>query len=256
MARALNKKAPKKSAAKKAAPAQTKPHLTSLYKAVEPLNVEKHGHLNFNNRGRYSFARGLYSSPINTVEFVAVARRLPILFVPGGPPLPIALLSLTPGENKMVDDRGRWMRGHYVPAYLRRYPFILQQNKQGNDVELSIDRSTDTLSEEGQEPLFENKKPSRITEKYAKFAAIYSREQNRTYHFADYCQKKKLFRDGPIDIKATVKRGIHLDGFLVIDAKKLRDLPDKDVLYIWRQGWAPIIFAHLDSLGHFGVLLD
>ena len=34
--------------------------------------------MNFNNRGRYSFARGLYSSPINTVEFVAVDGPLPV----------------------------------------------------------------------------------------------------------------------------------------------------------------------------------
>ena len=233
-----------------------KPYITALYQATEALNPTTHESLRFNGRGRYDFAKGLYSIPINIVEFVAMSRRLPILFVPGDPPLPIALLSLTPGENKMVDDNGRWRRGHYIPAYLRRYPFIIKQNKRGNDVELSVDRSTDILSEDGKEPLFKDGKPTPLMQKYANFAAIYSREQNRTHAFAKYCQQKKLFRDGPVDIKATSKRGIHLEGFQVIDSKRLQDLEDEEIIHIWRQGWAAILFAHLDSLGHFGNLLE
>lgn len=68
------------------------------------------------------------SSPAVIDEFVVASRHLPIVFVPtASKPTPVFLLGAQPGENRHVDPAGAWTGG-YVPAYVRRYPFIIGDN--------------------------------------------------------------------------------------------------------------------------------
>jgi hypothetical protein len=40
-------------------------------------------------------------------------------------PVPLALMGLNEGVNVFVDDEGKLLGETYVPAYIRRYPFML-----------------------------------------------------------------------------------------------------------------------------------
>ena len=41
---------------------------------------------------------------------------------------PLVILGLKNNENLFVGKQGEWL-GHYIPAYIRRYPFILAEDK-------------------------------------------------------------------------------------------------------------------------------
>ena len=67
-----------------------------------------------------------HAVPLTVDEFPLVQRHYPIVFSVGGAPVPIALMGLNEGVNVFLDDEGRPLdQNIYIPAYLRRYPFLL-----------------------------------------------------------------------------------------------------------------------------------
>lgn len=74
----------------------------------------------------FSFAAEVNSVPLAGVEFVEAARSHPIFFLEpqSGETFPIALLGMASGGNRFVAADGAW-RDSYVPAFVRRYPFVL-----------------------------------------------------------------------------------------------------------------------------------
>ncbi len=62
------------------------------------------------------------------VEFAVAARHYPIVFSNSAPHLPVTVCGLQTGSNAFVGNDNRWTQGCYVPAYVRRYPFILMEN--------------------------------------------------------------------------------------------------------------------------------
>src|SRR3546814_5217323 len=58
-------------------------------------------------------------------EFVQAQRFLPIVFSAGANPVPLGLMGLNEGINTFTDDEGKLRGPTYVPAYVRRYPFML-----------------------------------------------------------------------------------------------------------------------------------
>ncbi len=229
--------------------------IKKLYDSVEVLSLENHQNLRLKQYGQYNFARSLRTCPVNVVEFIAIGRQMPILFMRGDPSVPIALMGVKRGENLMIDSTGKWRIEGYVPSYLRRYPFIVRRDDVG-EVELCIDGNARNLSNRSGELLFDNNQATRITERMAKFSALYSKEQARTYQFCRFATEKNLFREGDLEIRAGSEKGIRLKGFISIDPEKLRSLDDASILHIWKMGWAGAIYAHLDSLGQFQNLLE
>ena len=42
--------------------------------------------------------------------------------------VPVAILGLRGAANQFVNSEGAWREGKYIPAYVRRYPFILMES--------------------------------------------------------------------------------------------------------------------------------
>ncbi len=229
--------------------------IKKLYDNTVVLSVEKHQNLRLKQYGQYHFARSMRTCPVNVVEFIAVGRQMPILFMQGDPAVPVALMGVRRGENLMIDSTGKWRLEGYVPSYLRRYPFVVRRDDTG-EVELCIDENARNLSQKNGDLLFDHQQATRLTERMAKFSALYSKEQARTYQFCRYLTEKKLFREGDLEIRAGAEKGIRLKGFISIDPEKLRSLDDEAIVHLWKMGWAGAIFAHLDSLGQFQNLLE
>ena len=226
-----------------------------LYEKLIKLDPVLHGDTKIRNLGRYHFAKSIRTAPVNVVEFIAVGRQMPVLFMKGDPPVPVALMGLRRGENMMIDSKGNWRMDGYVPSFLRRYPFIIKRTDEG-ETEVYIDENANNLSKRTGEPLFVDAEATKTTERMAKHAAIYAKEQARTYQMCHYAQEKALFREGDLEIRASAERGIKLKGFISIDPEKLRNLDKDSVYHLWEMGWAGAVFAHLDSLGQFQSLLE
>src|SRR3546814_20501679 len=73
--------------------------------------------------GPFAFAKEGHAIPLTVGEFPLAAVTGPIIFV-GEDKLPIAVMGLNGGANMFVGENGLFEPGVYIPAYVRRYPFV------------------------------------------------------------------------------------------------------------------------------------
>lgn len=106
-----------------------------FYERPVPLNRTQHKDLRLKGIPSLRFAAGVHSVPLTGVEFPAAARDLPILFAGSSMEEagPMALLGLRQNENLFIDADGQWAANTYVPAFVRRYPFVLAEKPAGEE---------------------------------------------------------------------------------------------------------------------------
>lgn len=232
-----------------------------FFRRLEILEADKHGHLGLAPSEHYGFARDSHMIPLNAVEFMAAARHYPILFNGDETNMPVVLVGVRHAQNLFVEADGQWTVGCYIPAFVRRYPFILLRDSRGvkrgqtPEVRLGVDTDAPMVTDDGAgRPLFEDGKPSDLMKRMGRFAGAFAREQTRTRKFVEACREQDLLIDRAVDIELADKRHMAIKGFRVIDEERLRALPGDQMERWWRSGWFALAVAHLVSLGNFGRL--
>ncbi|NMM43959.1 SapC family protein [Rhodospirillaceae bacterium KN72] len=227
-----------------------------LAKRAEPLDPKRHASLRILQGRDFSYAAGMHTVPLSVVEFMPSARHYPIIFAGSREIQPVAMVGLRPGENLFVAEDGGWKEGCYIPAILRRAPFVLlQDSKKGQDgVMLCLDVESPLISKTEGSPLFQDGKPTPLIAKMGSFAAAYSKEQARTRAFVNACIERDLLAERQMEITLANGQKLLFAGFKVIDEEKLRKLPDSDALLFYRRGWLALADAHFLSLGNMGRL--
>ncbi len=226
-----------------------------FYDSVTPLNRERHRDLKLAVPDKpFGFAAGAHMIPALAEEFGAAARHLPILFLPGASqPSPVFLVGLRPGRNGFVNEDGAWSAG-YLPAYLRRYPFIIGE-MEGAEPLICLDEGSDRLSREAGRPFFaQDGTDTPLLAEIVKLTGDYLNAAKRTEALMVALQTHDLLR--PITIEArpsdpsaggnTSSAVMH--GLLALDEHKLNALPDDQILDLRRQGFLGPLYAHLISL--------
>lgn len=226
------------------------------YQSLTPLIAERHGDLRYAGGGGYAFARGINAVPLLAEEFGLAQANYPILFPLAAPYLPLALLGTQQGRNDFVGSDGRWRKGAYVPAYLRRHPFMLASAQGHPDRRLlCADLAAEGFgATEGAGPLFdEGGGPSPIARQVLDFCQRYDAAEQRTRATVLQLTDLDVLEAGAI----SVQRGgetFRVDGFQVISQKRLNALDDKTLAGFTRRGVLPLIAAHLFSTTQFSDL--
>jgi len=220
-----------------------------FYSDIVPLNREVHrGHRITTGAQRFGFASGSNLVPAVIDEFSPAAPYLPIVFVPG-PAAPAAcfLTGVRSGRNALVDADGGW-RGDYLPAYRRRYPFVLGEVA-GADPLVCIDAGIPALEAPAGEPLFkEDGAESDLLLDNIRLTNEFFLAARRTEAFVKALAELGLFRSVNIDARFETGETITLHGFLTVDEGKLDQLPDESFLRLRKLGLLAPIYAHLASL--------
>jgi hypothetical protein len=232
-------------------------NLPLFYKKPIPLNKQTHAGLTVSpSPNGFKFAAATQSVILAGVEFFDAGRQFPIIFSATAEKriYPVALLGLEQNENLFVDDEGAW-RGQYIPAYIRRYPFITTGVSSGQ-MTIYIDEAFDGFNQKGGVPLFESGDPSPKLQGIQTFLQDYFLRLTQTDQFCDMLMQASLFKQ--IDAQANMNNGrsYPLKGMLVVDEQKLAQLPDVDIVKLFRGGQLAIIQAHLLSLRNFDNLID
>lgn len=228
------------------------PQLPLFYNDLTPLNSRDHSSWRARTVDKAPWVAGQHAVPITTDEFALAHRDFPIVFSGGDQPVPLALMGLNEGVNVFFDDEGLMTTPAYVPAYIRRFPFLLARlNPSSEDMSLCFDPSSDLVGE-GEEgtPLFDGDQPSEHTKGLLQFCQQFEEAGARTQSFIEELKKADLLMDGEL----AIQRGDEPDkpyvyrGFKMINQEKLRELRG-DQLRTWNQnGMLPLIYAHLFSL--------
>jgi SapC len=193
-----------------------------------------------------------HAVPVTVDEFALLQRYYPIVFSAGGDPVPLALMGLNEGQNVFLDENGIPHDPNiYIPAYMRRYPFLLARLRPDSDeLSLCFDPTADAIGEfdEG-EPLFNGDQPSDATKAILEFCEQFETAGQRTAAFMEELKKSGLLMDGEVAIQPEgYQQPFIYRGFRMIDEEKVRELRGDELRKMNQNGMLPLVFAHLFSL--------
>jgi len=229
------------------------PQLPLFYKDLLPLNSKEHADWKVSSFDDASFLAETHAIPLTVDEFVDAQRNYPIVFTAGDNPLPIALFGLNEGVNTFIGDDGKLVADVYVPAYIRRYPFILAKLQQGSDeMSLCFDPKAGVVGKQDDgQALFEDEgKPTEYTQGVLDFCQKFEESGQRTRAFLEELKKLDILMDGEIAITRSDAPDTPFvyRGFRMVDEKKLRELPTETVEELNKNGMIMLIHAHLFSM--------
>lgn len=226
-------------------------NLPLFYNAVQPLSSTVHAGYKARTSDTAPFLAKAHAIPITVDEFVTVQRYYPIIFSIGENPVPLALMGLNEGVNVFVDDDGRLLSEIYIPAYVRRYPFMLARlQPTSEDLSLCFDPESGLVGEfdEGS-PLFENGQTTEATKSVVKFCEEFEISAQRTNAFVKELEEAGLLIDGEVAIQPTGSDKPYIyRGFRMVAEDKLRELRGDTLRKMNQNGILPLIMAHLFSL--------
>ncbi len=226
-------------------------NLPLFYKDLMPLSSVDHANFRARALDKADFLIDQHAVPLTSDEFISASRYYPIVFSAGDNPVPLALMGLNEGVNTFVDAEGRLINPVYVPAYVRRYPFMLAKLRPDTDeLSLCFDPTSGAVGEfEEGDALFENGEPTEPTKAVLEFCKNFEEAGQRTGQFIEELQKADLLMDGEVAIQpeGSDKPFIYR-GFKMVDENKLRELRGDVLRKMMQNGMLGLIFAHLFSL--------
>lgn len=221
-----------------------------FYRRVVPLDSVSHRRVNLAVPDRpLGYARGANVIPALLDEFVPAAGEMPIAFIPGADhPSAVFVTGLRPGSNLFIDEAGHWV-GAYVPAYLRRYPFIIGDVPNGQPI-LCMDADYEGFNETSGTPLFaEDGKPSEAVTQALALAQSYKAAAERTDRVSKRLRELGLFRSVTLDARLASGQTTVVHGLLIVDEEVLEALPADQLAELHAEKLLKPIYAHLLSLG-------
>jgi hypothetical protein len=226
-----------------------------FYTKPEALSRDLHGNLGVSRVEKpYGFAVEGHVVPITVAEFGLGALSYPIIFA-GEQKQPLAVMGLTAGQNLFIKEDGTFEVGAYVPAYIRRYPFVLANDEAGERMIVCIERAATIFREEDADmPLFDDKgEPSEYTANAIKFCEDFETERRRTEQFVALLTELDMFETKRAVFTPNLPDGKQGEPQLIADyfgisEEKLRALPVKKLGELRNSGALEKIYNHLSSL--------
>lgn len=224
-----------------------------FYEQPEPVSIEVHGSLGVDPVEKpYGFVAQSNLVPLTVTEFAPAALSYPVIFI-GDARLPVAVMALRGGENLFVSAAGDFRPEAYIPAYVRRYPFVFANDEAQKRLILCVDRAAPFIREGGASPLFVDGKPSPYVEQAMEFCNNFEQERQRTDAFV------KLLTDlDLLDTREAVFTPRNPDGtaaapqkiaeYFAVSEDKLKALPVEKLAELRDNGALGQIYAHLVSL--------
>ncbi|TIM96844.1 MAG: SapC family protein [Mesorhizobium sp.] len=226
-----------------------------FYSRPEALNPARHGSLGLTARSDFGFARSAHAIPVVASEMPAAMRSYPIVFI-GPAKAPVIITGVRQNENLFVDAEGKWTAPHYIPAYVRRYPFILAEDPTSAGrltlcVERASDRIVDQLLAQSRDdkilPFFTGNEPTEATKQALAFCNQFQIDFRATREMVEKIDAHGLF--SPRQSKVTLEGGevLNLTDFQVIDEPAFNRLSDEAFLDLRKSGALGLLYCHLAS---------
>lgn len=218
-----------------------------FYSRPRPLDRESDANLFISRPKNFNFAGKTNAIPLLADEFPMASAYYPIVFADGPTPVPAAIVGLNNDKNLMLDAKGQWRDGAYIPAYVRRYPFILMEEPTQKQLVLCMDEASELFGPSGDFKLFEDGKPSEFTQGAMEFCAGLRQQGEGTDAFVKALKEYDLLQSHDTAITLPNGTQMQLKGFLIVDPQKFDSLPDNIYLEWRRKGWVGLVYAHLLS---------
>ena len=228
-----------------------------FYEKAVPVSFQRHAGWSVKSGANYAFAKSTNSVPLTALEFSNAAQEYAIVFAGSGDAIiPVVILGVMDNQNLYVDDAGKW-NAKYVPAFVRRYPFVFSTSDDGTTFTLCMDEDFPGCNRDGVgERLFDAEgERTQYLRTVLNFLSEYQAHFKRTQLFCGKLKDLGLLE--PMQAQFTLPSGrkSSLTGFLAINRDKLRALPGDTLAELSKTGELELMYTHLQSMRNFSEML-
>lgn len=229
-----------------------------IYESAVPVSRSRHEKHSVEVGGDYSFAKTINSAPLTAVEFPLAAAEYAIVFAGNDKAvMPAVILGIRGNENLYLTGASAW-DAKYVPAFVRRYPFVFASQNEGRNFTLCIDERFPGLNQEGKgHRLFgDDGKPSAYTDNVLKFLQEYQAAFQRTQAFCARLKELDLLE--PMQAQVTTGAGerLSLGGFMAVSRERLKKVPGDTLAQLAANDELELIYLHLHSMRNFNLMRE
>jgi len=225
-----------------------------FYGKPEPLSRDLHGKIGLRRVEKpFGFAAKTNVVPLTVGEFGMAALSYPIIFA-GDRYQPLAVMGVGQGTNLFVSEDGAFEVGAYIPAYIRRYPFVLANDQARGQLVVCIDRASSLLGEDCELPFFDEKgEATEYTNGCIEFCNNFETEGRRTEAFVNLMKELDLFEIKTASVATTNPDGSagepqKIAEYFGVSEEKLKALPQAKLHELVANGAVAAMYAHINSL--------
>lgn len=230
-----------------------------LFERPELLTKEQHGGLGVSRLDRpFEFCAKVRAIPLTVSEIPMAMKNYPVVFVSEQDPLPIAIVGLVDDVNLFVDEKGMWEPTTYIPGYIRRYPFAVASETDGDRLAIVIDGAHPGIKEGGDITFFDsNGESSDATKQAIELCKQYEQDRLLTVELMKKLTPLGLIKGQSAQYtpQGSTEQKVFAQYFGV-DENALKELSDADFLELRKTGLLPLIYSQLMSLGNWRALMQ
>ncbi len=228
-----------------------------FYDQVVPVSSQRHRDLSI-ERVDFGFAAKVNSVPLTAVEIPLAAREYTIVFAGKDEAVaPVVVLGVSDSQNLYLDENKAW-KADYIPAFVRRYPFVFSQNEDASQFTLCVDETWAGCNREGRgQRLFDDQgNQTPYLQNMLKFLSDYQTQFVRTQA---YCKKlKELNLLEPMQAQIVLPGGEKrsLGGFLGASRARIKNLNAEKVAELVKTDELELTYLQLASLNNLGSVVN
>lgn len=227
-----------------------------IYETVIPLSAVRHRGCGVEMARNYGFSSKTNSVPLMAVEFPNAASEYAIVFAgTKDNVMPAVILGVRDSENLFLSQDAKW-DAKYIPAFVRRYPFVFSTSADGERFVLCIDEAYSGFNRDGRgQKLFDDdNKPTQYVQNILTFLQEYQAQFSRTQAFCRKVQELDLLEPMQAQVELASGEKLSLAGFMAVNREKLKALPGDKLAELARTDELELLYLHLQSMRNFQAL--
>jgi len=229
-----------------------------IYETAVPVSSARHRDCSVQTGASYEFARNVNSVPLMAVEFPSAAPEYSIVFAgTDAAPMPAVILGVRGNQNLYLGADGAW-QAKYLPAFVRRYPFVFSSTDDGKTFLLCVDEAFPGFNREGRgQRLFgDDGKPAPYVDNVLKFLQEYQTQYLRTQAFCKKVRELELLEPMQAQISTSTGEKLSLGGFWAVNRARLKALPGDKLAELAKTDELELLYLHVQSMRNFNNLKD
>jgi hypothetical protein len=229
--------------------------LPLFYKSIELLDSNKHASLGVSaTQDQFSFAADTNVIPVVINEINIAMAHYPMVFIleeGANVPAVVALVGNGDGKNQFVSDTGAWRAQTYIPAWVRRYPFILlNQDAESPNAALAFDPTSELFNEQHPVKLINDGQATEALNSVLEFQRNMATSLEATAAAAKALNDAQVLESAgltfnPTDGQSEPKT---VSGFMVVNEAKLRALDGVTLEKLNQANALGLAFAQMFSM--------
>ncbi|NNE37204.1 MAG: SapC family protein [Gammaproteobacteria bacterium] len=229
-----------------------------MYNKIVPIQSTEHADLCVDKDNQYRFAETLDSAPLLISEFSLASKYYGIVFIKSKENIiPVVLLAYEQNRNLYINEDYTWSVP-YVPAFLRRYPFILSKTLDENMLSLCIDMKYQGCNHQGKgEHLFtQDGENTKYLNDALKFVKEFQAQYHITEKFTAKLESLGLLTPMNAELKFASGKTASLGGFMLVNIERLKNLPEDKLKELVMSDELALIYMHINSLLNIKEILN